>query len=179
MRINNLDFSYDKKQIFHDYSLDLSDGITCLMGASGKGKTTLLKLMAGLLKPDNGTVDIDDRKVSFMFQEDRLLPWLNVRENVLLVTGREKETDELLQELGIDGNLKISELSGGMARRVALARCLMFESDVLLMDEPFKGLDEELMKKVASIIVRQNKPTIVSTHSLDEVEALGGEIVNL
>ena len=114
-----------------------------------------------------------------MFQEDRLLPWLNVRENVLLVTGREKETDELLQELGIDGNLKISELSGGMARRVALARCLMFESDVLLMDEPFKGLDEELMKKVASIIVRQNKPTIVSTHSLDEVEALGGEIVNL
>ncbi len=179
MRINNLDFSYDNKQIFHDYSLDLSDGITCLMGASGKGKTTLLKLMAGLLKPDNGTVDIDDRKVSFMFQEDRLLPWLNVRENVLLVTGREKETDELLQELGIDGNLKISELSGGMARRVALARCLMFESDVLLMDEPFKGLDEELMKKVASIIVRQNKPTIVSTHSLDEVEALGGEIVNL
>ena len=179
MRISNLDFSYDNKQIFHDYSLDLSDGITCLMGASGKGKTTLLKLMAGLLKPDNGTVDIDDRKVSFMFQEDRLLPWLNVRENVLLVTGREKETDELLQELGIDGNLKISELSGGMARRVALARCLMFESDVLLMDEPFKGLDEELMKKVASIIVRQNKPTIVSTHSLDEVEALGGEIVNL
>ena len=54
MRINNLDFSYDNKQIFHDYSLDLSDGITCLMGASGKGKTTLLKLMAGLLKPDNG-----------------------------------------------------------------------------------------------------------------------------
>ncbi|MBQ1521943.1 MAG: ATP-binding cassette domain-containing protein, partial [Erysipelotrichaceae bacterium] len=142
MRISNLDFSYDNKQIFHDYSLELSDGITCLMGASGKGKTTLLKLMAGLLKPDNGTVDIDDRKVSFMFQEDRLLPWLNVRDNVLLVTGREKETDELLQELGIDGNLKISELSGGMARRVALARCLMFESDVLLMDEPFKGMDE-------------------------------------
>ncbi len=179
MRISNLDFSYDNKQIFHDYSLELSDGITCLMGSSGKGKTTLLKLIAGLLKSDNGTVDIDDRKVSFMFQEDRLLPWLNVRENVLLVTGREKETDELLQELGIDGNLKISELSGGMARRVALARCLMFESDVLLMDEPFKGLDEALMKKVASIIIRQNKPTIVSTHSLDEVEALGGEIVNL
>ena len=179
MRISNLDFSYDNKQIFRDYSLELSDGITCLMGASGKGKTTLLKLLAGLLKPDNGTVNINNRKVSFMFQEDRLLPWLNVRDNVLLVTGREKETNELLQELEIDGNLKISELSGGMARRVALARCLMFESDVLLMDEPFKGLDEALMKKVASIIIRQNKPTIVSTHSLDEVEALGGEIVNL
>ena len=149
------------------------------MGASGKGKTTLLKLIAGLLKPDKGTVDIIDRKVSFMFQEDRLLPWLNVRDNVLLVTDREKETDELLEELGIDGNLRISELSGGMARRVALARCLLFESDILLMDEPFKGLDEALMKKVASIIIRQNKPAIVSTHSLDEVEALGGKIVNL
>ena len=149
------------------------------MGASGKGKTTLLKLIAGLLKPDKGTVDINNRKVSFMFQEDRLLPWLNVRDNILLVTDREKETDELLEELGIDGNLRISELSGGMARRVALARCLLFESDILLMDEPFKGLDEALMKKVASIIIRQNKPAIVSTHSLDEVEALGGKIVNL
>ena len=162
MRISNLDFSYDNKQIFQDYSLEPSDGVTCLMGASGKG-----------------TVDMDNRRVSFMFQEDRLLPWLNVRDNVLLVTDRERETDQLLEELGIDGNLKISELSGGMARRVALARCLMFESDVLLMDEPFKGLDEALVKKVASIIIRQNKPTIVSTHSLDEVEALGGEIVNL
>ena len=179
MRISNLDFSYDNKQIFRDYSLELSDGITCLMGVSGKGKTTLLKLIAGLLKPDKGTVDINNRKVSFMFQEDRLLPWLNVRDNVLLVTDREKETDELLEELGIDGNLRISELSGGMARRVALARCLLFESDILLMDEPFKGLDEALMKKVASIIIRQNKPAIVSTHSLDEVEALGGKIVNL
>ena len=179
MKISNLRFSYDNKQIFSDYSVELSDGITCLMGASGEGKTTLLKLIAGLLKPDRGTVDIGNKKVSFMFQEDRLLPWLNVRENVLLVTDKERETDRLLQELGIDGNLKIGELSGGMARRVALARCLLFDSDMLLLDEPFKGMDEALMKKAASIIIRQNKPAVVSTHSIDEVKALDAEVITL
>ena len=179
MKISNLRFSYDNKQIFSDYSVELSDGITCLMGASGEGKTTLLKLIAGLLKPDRGTVDIGNKKISFMFQEDRLLPWLNVRENVLLVTDKERETDRLLQELGIDGNLKIGELSGGMARRVALARCLLFDSDMLLLDEPFKGMDEALMKKAASIIIRQNKPAVVSTHSIDEVKALDAEVITL
>ena len=179
MKISNLRFSYDNKQIFSDYSVELSDGIICLMGASGEGKTTLLKLIAGLLKPDRGTVDIGNKKISFMFQEDRLLPWLNVRENVLLVTDKERETDRLLQELGIDGNLKIGELSGGMARRVALARCLLFDSDMLLLDEPFKGMDEALMRKAASIIIRQNKPAVVSTHSIDEVKALDAEVITL
>ncbi|MBR2600395.1 MAG: ATP-binding cassette domain-containing protein, partial [Erysipelotrichaceae bacterium] len=102
MKVSNLCFSYDNKTVFENYSLEIGEGITCLMGASGLGKTTLLKLIAGLLKPEKGTVDINDRKVSFMFQEDRLLPWLSARDNVLLVTDRERETDELLCELGID-----------------------------------------------------------------------------
>ena len=179
MKISNLSFSYENKKIFENYSLELNDGITCLMGASGEGKTTLLKLIGGLLEPDEGTVDIGNKRVSFMFQEDRLLPWLNVRDNILLVTDKEEETDDLLTELGIDGNLKIGELSGGMARRVALARCLLFESDILLLDEPFKGMDEQLMKKAARIIIRQNKPAVVSTHSIDEVKALDAEVITL
>ncbi|MBE6116281.1 MAG: ATP-binding cassette domain-containing protein [Erysipelotrichaceae bacterium] len=179
MKISNLWFSYENKPIFEDYSLELSDGITCLMGASGIGKTTLLKLMAGLLTPDAGTIDIGNRKVSFMFQEDRLLSWLNVRDNILLVTDKEKEADELLEELGIDGSLKTAELSGGMARRVAMIRCLLYESDMLLMDEPFKGMDEALIKKAASIIIRQNKPVVISTHSTDEVKALDAEVIEI
>lgn len=179
MKVSNLWFSYENKPVFQNYSAEFSDGITCLMGASGEGKTTLMKLMAGLLKPDRGTIDIGNRKVSFMFQEDRLLPWLNVRENILLVTDKEKEADAMLAELGIDGNLKIDELSGGMARRVAMIRCLLFESDMLMMDEPFKGMDESLMKKAAAIIIRQNKPAVVSTHSLDEVKALDAEVITL
>ena len=179
MKINNLWFSYDNKAVFEDFSLETGEGITCLMGASGKGKTTLLKLIAELLKPDQGTIDNGNKKVSFMFQEDRLLPWLTVRENVLLVTDKVRETDELLKELEIDGNLKISELSGGMARRVALARCLLYDSDMLLMDEPFKGMDSKLIEKVAKIIIRQNKTALITTHSLEEAKALDAEVVTL
>lgn len=179
MKISNLWFSYDNKVVFEDFSLETKEGITCLMGASGKGKTTLLKLVAGLLKPDRGTIDNGNKSVSFMFQEDRLLPWLTVRENVLLVTDKIKETDELLKELDIDGNLKISELSGGMARRVALARCLLFDGEMLLMDEPFKGMDSKLIEKVAQIIIRQNKTALITTHSLEEAKALNAEVVTL
>ena len=179
MKISNLWFSYDNKAVFEDFSLETGEGITCLMGASGKGKTTLLKLVGGLLKPDQGTIDNGNKKVSFMFQEDRLLPWLTVRENVLLVTDKVRETDELLKELEIDGNLKISELSGGMARRVALARCLLYDSDMLLMDEPFKGMDSKLIENVAKIIIRQNKTALITTHSLEEAKALDAEVVTL
>ena len=179
MKISDLWFSYENKPIFEGLALEIGDGITCLMGESGIGKTTLLKLIAGLLQPQKGTIENEHERISFMFQEDRLLPWLTVRDNILLVTDREREADEMLMELEIDGSLKISELSGGMARRVALIRCLLFDSDMLIMDEPFKGMDSKLVEKVAWLIRRQNKPAIISTHSLDEVKALSAEVITL
>ena len=179
MRISNLSFSYENKKVFDHFNLEFEDGITCLMGPSGSGKTTLLKLIAGLLKPDEGLIENSHDKISFMFQEDRLLPWLSVRDNILLVSDDARKTDELLELLEIDGNLKISELSGGMARRVSLIRCLVFDSNMILLDEPFKGMDPELMKKAAELIIREKKPVIVSTHSIEEVQALKGKIVNL
>ena len=179
MKINDLWFSYENKPIFTGLTMEIGNGITCLMGESGIGKTTLLKLIAGLLKPDKGSIDTGNGKVSFMFQEDRLLPWLNVRENILLVSDKVKEMEQLLDELEIDGSLRISELSGGMARRAALIRCLIYDSEMLLMDEPFKGMDEKLIEKAASIIKRQNKPALISTHSLNEVKALSAEVISL
>ncbi|MCR5067488.1 MAG: ATP-binding cassette domain-containing protein [Erysipelotrichaceae bacterium] len=179
MKISDLWFSYENKPIFEGFDLEIGDGISCLMGESGIGKTTLLKLIAGLLQPQKGTIENEHRRIAFMFQEDRLLPWLTVRDNILLVTDREKEADEMLGELEIDGSLKISELSGGMARRVALIRCLLFDSDMLIMDEPFKGMDSKLIEKVAQLILRQNKPAVISTHSLDEVKALSAEVITL
>jgi NitT/TauT family transport system ATP-binding protein len=179
MKVNDLWFSYENKPVFKGLNLEIGEGITCLMGESGIGKTTLLKLIAGLLEPQKGSVDSKPEKISFMFQEDRLLPWLNVRENILLVSERRKEMEQLLEELEIDGSLKISELSGGMARRVALIRCLLFDSKMLLMDEPFKGMDGKLVEKAASIIRRQNKPALISTHSLDEVKALSAKVITL
>lgn len=179
MIISNVTFRYGDNVIFENYNLDINDRSTCIMGASGQGKTTLLKLISGLLKPESGSIEGAPLKPSMMFQEDRLLPWVTVLKNVELVCDDREKARELLKALEIDENLYPHELSGGMARRVALARCLAIDSDVLLLDEPFTGLNVQLMHKAAQLILAQNKPIIVSTHSKEEAEALKGTIVML
>jgi len=181
MRIENLSFSYGKKTVFSNVSLKTDDRIICLMGKSGCGKTTLLNLIAGLLKADSGTINEIPQPCSLMFQEDRLLPWLNAKQNVALVLedGDEEKASELLRDLGLEPDMEISKLSGGMKRRVALARALAFRSETLLLDEPFKGLDENLMKSCAELIKKQGKLTIVATHSQKEAEELGAKIIRI
>ncbi len=187
MKIENLCFSYlDKeieKTVFDGLNLESNSRIICIMGPSGCGKTTLLHILAGLLKPDEGTVSDFPEKTSIMFQEDRLLPWLNAYENVALVkSGKKGQSDDsaqLLMQLDIDPSMDIESMSGGMKRRVALARALAFESDALLLDEPFKGMDEDLMQRAAELIRSMDKITVVSTHSEAEAEALGAEIIRL
>ena len=190
MKIENLCFSYlDKeieKTVFDGLNLESNSRIICLMGPSGCGKTTLLHILAGLLKPCGGTVSDFPANVSIMFQEDRLLPWLNAYENVALVRSgnpawkeQEDNAAQLLKKLDIDPAMDIGSMSGGMKRRVALARALAFESEALLLDEPFKGMDEDLMQRAADLIRSQDKITVVSTHSEAEARALGAEIVRL
>ena len=190
MKIENLCFSYlDKeieKTVFDGLNLESNSRIICLMGPSGCGKTTLLHILAGLLKPCGGTVSDFPANVSIMFQEDRLLPWLNAYENVALVRGgnpawkgQDDSVAEILKKLDIDPAMDIGSMSGGMKRRVALARALAFESEALLLDEPFKGMDEDLVQRAADLIKSQNKITVVSTHSEAEARALGAEIVRL
>ena len=190
MKIENLCFSYlDKeieKTVFDGLNLESNSRIICLMGPSGCGKTTLLHILAGLLKPCGGMVSDFPASISIMFQEDRLLPWLNAYENVALVRGgnpawkgQDDRAAQLLKKLDIDPPMDIGSMSGGMKRRVALARALAFESEALLLDEPFKGMDEDLMQRAAELIKSQNKITVVSTHSEAEARALGAEIVRL
>ena len=190
MKIENLCFSYlDKeieKTVFDGLNLSSNSRIICLMGPSGCGKTTLLHILAGLLKPCGGTVSDFPKSISIMFQEDRLLSWLNAYENVALVRsgnpswkGQEDIASQLLKALDIDPAMDIGSMSGGMKRRVALARALAFESEALLLDEPFKGMDEDLMQRAADLIGSQGKITVVSTHSEAEARALGAEIVRL
>ena len=190
MKIENLCFSYlDKeieKTVFDGLNIESNSRIICLMGPSGCGKTTLLHILAGLLQPCGGKVSDFPANVCIMFQEDRLLPWLNAYENVALVRGgnpawkrQDDSVAEILKKLDIDPAMDIGSMSGGMKRRVALARALAFESEALLLDEPFKGMDEDLVQRAADLIKAQNKITVVSTHSEAEARALGAEIVRL
>ena len=191
MKIENLSFSYmDKsveKKVFDGLNLESNSRIICIMGHSGCGKTTLLHILAGLLKPFSGTVSDFPEKVSIMFQEDRLLPWLNAYENVALVqstpferwNGQDDRASRILKNLDIDPAMDIGSMSGGMKRRVALARALAFDSKALLLDEPFKGMDEDLTARAADLVRKQDKLTIVSTHSEAEAKALGAEILRL
>lgn len=139
-----------------DLSFSLSSGSFFLTGPSGCGKSTLLNLAAGLLQPEEGCV-IQEGALSYLFQEDRLLPWFSALKNVELVN--KAEAAPLLGELGLSGfmHLQPEELSGGMCRRVALARALAKKSDIYLFDEPFTGLDQTNKEKAAALIWEKTK----------------------
>ncbi len=154
-------------------------GVVAVTGPSGCGKTTLLRLLAGLLPPLSGRLEgLDGLRVSAVFQEDRLLPWLTVKENVALVNG---EGDPLVwlkaMELEEKQNEYPGALSGGMQRRTALARALHFGGDILLLDEPFKGLDEALRARVAPILGDAFPLLVLAAHSAREAQYLGRDDV--
>lgn len=145
--ITNLSKSYGETVVFRNFSARLPLGeTTVITGVSGGGKTTLLRLILGLETPDGGEIAGVPARRAAVFQEDRLCPQLTALENVLLTAGRKKERKarDILARLGLGESLAVpaAELSGGMRRRCALARALCAESDLLVLDEPFKGLDE-------------------------------------
>ena len=181
IRLSHIDAGYPDKKVFRDFSLTLPDtGAVALMAPSGFGKTTLLRLLAGLLKPEKGEITgLNFQKTAFLFQEDRLLPWLTADKNVALVSDSEKARF-WLKQMEIQETQKFPhELSGGMQRRVALARALAFQGDLLLLDEPFKGLDEDLRARIAGRIRDQAKLTVLSIHDREEAELMGATILQL
>ena len=185
--IKNLTFSFGDKSIFENLNLDIAQGERiALMGASGSGKTTLLRLIAGLLPPDYGSITADNESgVSFVFQENRLLPHLDLVSNITLISkdiSRQKAA-ELLSEVGLskDSHLLPLSLSGGMARRVAIVRAVAFKSGLLLLDEPFSGLDDDIKKISADFILNNlnGRTLILVTHDPSEAHLLGCRIVNI
>ncbi len=182
IEVSHLRFSYGDKNIFDGLSLRFGD-VTCVTGPSGCGKTTLLKLLAGLMKPLGGKIVGMPSRISFMFQEDRLLPWCTARENVASVLppdGAEK-ADAWLKRVELEAYASAypGNLSGGQRRRVALARALAYGGGVLILDEPYKGFDPELTRRMTALILSQNVPVIASVHSPEEMGLLGGDVVRL
>jgi len=187
MKINNISKSFGDKIVLSNFSLELPEsGIVAFMGPSGCGKTTLLRIITGLTKPDGGEIISNHTKLSIVFQEDRLLTGVTVFENMLAVLDKKnkplskKIALEWLDKVGLADDLKFlpEELSGGMRRRLAFARALSYGGDLLILDEPFAGLDTATRESIYPYIDRNRKTrlTILITHDQQEAEQLADKV---
>lgn len=176
---SNLCLSFEGRVILNKVSFSLPDaGIFALMGSSGIGKSSLLKILSGLLAPDSGTIrGLDNLRVGIMFQEDRLLPWHTALKNVMLAMEHpsHEEARKLLDalEIGESADMYPAVLSGGMKRRAALARAIAFSPDVLLLDEPFSGIDEQIKGRISPFIQESAPLIIFSTHNVKDAGMMG------
>ena len=182
----HLTLRYGGKLVLDDLSLTLPEqGILCLMGPSGCGKTTLLRVLLGLERPQHGSVSgLSRSEAAVLFQEDRLLPWLSLQRNLTAVTScSDEEAAAMLaaMELGDELDTHPDQLSGGMRRRAALARALVYPARLLVFDEPFKGMDEALKARLYSIVrqAAQTRPLLMVTHDPAEPAALGAQTLHL
>lgn len=182
IRIDHISKSYKDKIVFDDFSMDLpAHGIVGLSGPSGCGKTTFLHILAGLIAYDSGSITgISGKRTGVVFQEDRLLPWLTAAENLDLVIKNQATTTKWLEEIQLSDHSDYypSEMSGGMKRRISLARALAFDCDLLLLDEPFQGLDDVLKDNMQKLVLReaQSKPVLLVSHDSSELSELADQI---
>lgn len=189
IEVKNLKKSFGKLKILDDISFKVKKGeFVTILGPSGCGKTTLIRILANLTQYDSGNVFIG-KGIGIMFQEPRLLPWRNVKENICLgLELQEKKIEEnkvegilKLIELHDTGNCYPYELSGGMKQRIALARTLITEPKILLMDEPLSALDhmtrKRLQDKLLEIHKKKKLTILFVTHSIDEAIRLGNKII--
>lgn len=187
----------EKVNVLNDINIDIEFGeFVCIVGHSGCGKSTLLKIIAGLTDCDSGSVELDgkiikepDTSVGMIFQEHRLFPWLTIKENVALGLDnisrdkRDKIVSEHLELVKLTGfeNVYPHQLSGGMAQRAAIARSLVNNPKVLLMDEPFGALDAltriQMQQEVLRIWEKEKTTMVLVTHDIDEALYLGDRVV--
>jgi len=186
IRLQNISRSFNSLNVLRDISLQVAKNeVVAILGPSGSGKTTLLRIIAGTLKPDAGEVQVSGRRIGYIFQDHRLLPWRTAQDNIALVLKaigfdrhRAKEmARHWMNRVGLKGFYEYypGQLSGGMIQRVSIARALAIEPEVMLMDEPFSNLDTELtdsLLRELRPVLRESRSTVVYvTH--DPIEALG------
>lgn len=180
----HLSKSYQGRLILADVSVSLKTGERlCVMGPSGCGKTTLCRILAGLERADGGSLQgFGAVRLSMVFQEDRLAGHLSAVENTMLALGgrdAKRTAAAALERLGLAGeerNKPVRQLSGGQRRRVALARAMLAPGELLILDEPFRGLDRQTRSLATSFVLEQQgeRPLLYVTHEEAETEALGG-----
>lgn len=182
IELNRVTKRYGEKTVLSKFSCRIPDDTVCaVMAPSGTGKTTLMRLILGLEAPDSGTITGVPERKSAVFQEDRLCPNLSVAKNIRMADGKIEESRmmALLTELGLaaDAGTPAQQLSGGMARRAALARALLYDGALLVLDEPFSGLDEENRIAAAAAIRshRNGRTVILVTHREEDLSLLGAE----
>ena len=186
VRVENLRKSYGGVPVLKGPSFSADRGVTCIMAPSGAGKTTLLRILMGLEQPDSGSVRLPSPcRVAAVFQEDRLLEQLDAAGNLRFVLGSSYDAaraEALLARLGLDvGGKPVGDYSGGMKRRLALARALLADADLLVLDEPFTGLDGENRTRALDCIreAAETKCVLLVTHDGGDAEALGGQLLRL
>lgn len=177
INFDNINISFNNKVLYKDFSISFKENsINFIMGESGVGKTTLIKYLKNELLSNN-------KKISITYQESRLLPWKNVYKNLELVIKNDYSKEkrgtiikDVLNNMNLLGTEELFpyELSGGMKQRVSIARSVIYNGDIFIMDEPFKGLDIENKKKIIeflkSYFIKNNKTVIVVSHDINEVK---------
>jgi ABC-type nitrate/sulfonate/bicarbonate transport system ATPase subunit len=186
IKFESVSKSFNDLKILKDISFEIkSHEVVALQGASGSGKTVLLKLIAGILKPDSGTIKASVSRIGFIFQDHRLLPWRTALDNIALVLrangmGKDESMEKAMSWMDKLGLSKFydyfpAQLSGGMVQRVSIARAFAIEPEIMLMDEPFSSLDADLaaslLKELGQVLREYRTTAIYVTH--DRLEAIG------
>lgn len=174
LKIQNLSYKYGKSLVIDDLTYEFECGkVSAIIGESGIGKTTLLNLIADLIDAPNGKITTDIKKIGYVFQEPRLFDWMSALENVSTVSD-DATARKILTKMGLaDAIYKYpQELSGGMKQRVAIARALAYDPELVILDEPFKGLDPEMRREISDLVFStlKNKTVIMVTHDTEDLE---------
>ena len=184
--LSNVSKSYGERPVLTDFSAEFPAGVTVIMGPSGRGKTTLLRLMMGLESPDSGAISGLPERLAAVFQEDRLPMDFRAAACVMMTADRAVRREEArrdLERLGLGAELQkpVRKLSGGQRRRVCIVRAVLAEPEALFLDEAFAGLDSEAKKTAAEYILERmtGKIVVSVTHDPEEAALLGGGVLNM
>ncbi|RDY23648.1 ABC transporter ATP-binding protein [Romboutsia maritimum] len=189
--IKNINKSYKDNILYKNFNISFAKNkVNCILGKSGCGKSTLLNIISGLVKNDtNSLKTIEQREISYIFQEDRLIEWLNVEENIKIVGKKFYDKEELedicnyyLDMVGIKKfkTYYPQKLSGGIRQRINIIRAFIYPSKIVIMDEPFKSIDVKnkkiIMENLKNILIKDKRTVLFVTHDIEEALFLADKI---